>query len=158
MSKVFEPFGQLKQPATLAKPLPPLRRSVRVVRARAPIHREPMELVRAITVIKKHWRLSLLFAVLVSGTCTVITFLTKPIYEPVARIEIDPPGSEIFSLQRPGGDTNESAFVETQAQDLRQKVRRWRLSAAGSRSPEMRPVTSSMSASQAPIHGWLLLS
>ncbi|PYU29037.1 MAG: hypothetical protein DMG32_01160 [Acidobacteria bacterium] len=80
---------------------------------------KPTELVRAIATVKKHWRLSLIFAVLFSGACTVIAFLTKPVYEPVARIEIDPPGSEIFSLERPGSDTNESAYVETQAQDLR---------------------------------------
>src|SRR5882762_10719981 len=80
---------------------------------------EPTELASAIAVIGKHWRLSLTFAVLISGMVAVVTFLTKPVYEPVARIEIDPPGSEIFSLLRPGSDTNESAYVETQAQDLR---------------------------------------
>lgn len=119
MSKLLEPLAQLKEPAEVAEAMLPQRQSVRVERAGASMRHAPTELVRAIATVKKHWRLSLIFAVLFSGTCTLITFLTKPVYEPVARIEIDPPGSEIFSLQRPGSDTNESAYVETQAQDLR---------------------------------------
>jgi len=80
---------------------------------------EPTELVSAFAILRKHWRLSLAFALLISATFTVITLLTKPVYEPVARMVIDPPGSEVFSLQRSGSDSNESAYVETQAQDLR---------------------------------------
>jgi len=117
--ETFKSFAQLKVPAELAKPLLPPPKTVCVEHAWAPMRREPTELASAIAVIGKHWRLSLTFAVLISGTVAVMTFLTKPVYEPVARIEIDPPGSEIFSLLRPGSDTNESAYVETQAQDLR---------------------------------------
>ena len=116
MSKIFKALTQADEPV---EPSLPIRQSVRIAPASAPMRDEATELVRAIATIKKHWRLSLMFAVLFSGTCTVITLLTKPIYEPIARIEIDPPGSEIFSLQRPGSDINESAYVETQAQDLR---------------------------------------
>ena len=77
------------------------------------------EPVRALAIIQKHWRLSLLFGVVASSAVAAVTLLTKPVYEPTARIEIAPPGSEIFSLQGSASGFNEAAFVDTQAQALR---------------------------------------
>ncbi len=62
-----------------------------------PIH-EP-EWLRAATVLKKHWRPALLFGLGIFALVAVITFLTKPVYEPIARLEVDPPGTEAFSMQ-----------------------------------------------------------
>jgi len=118
MTNQYYLFTQFEESRGLPVPLPPRPENVRIEHAGVPRQHEPPELVRTIAVLKKHWRLSLIFAVFISGTVALITFLSKPVYEPVARIEIDPPGSEIFSLQRPGSETNESAYVETQAQDL----------------------------------------
>lgn len=113
------PLVKVKEPANLAEPLPRAPQSFRVEPAWTAKRNEPSELATAFAILKKQWRLSLGFAVLISGTFAAITLLTKPVYEPVARIEIDPPGSEAFSMQRQGSDVNESAYVETQAQDLR---------------------------------------
>ena len=76
------------------------------------------EPVRALAIIQNHWRLSLLFGVVASSAVAAVTLLTKPVYEPTARIEIAPPGSEIFSLQGSASGFNEAAFVDTQAQAL----------------------------------------
>lgn len=73
---------------------------------------------RAIDILKKHWRLSTLFALGVTVSVTVATLLMKPVFEPQARVEIDPPGGEVFSLQ---GNNNSGAspdYIETQAQNL----------------------------------------
>ena len=77
------------------------------------------EPVRALAIILKHWQLSLFFAVAASFAVAAVTLLTKPVYEPTARIEIAPPGSEIFSLQGSVSGFNEAAFVDTQAQALK---------------------------------------
>jgi succinoglycan biosynthesis transport protein ExoP len=67
--------------------------------------------------LRKHWPWSLLFAVVVIAGVTLFTFLMKPVYEPEAHVEIDPPGSEVLSVDNRdnggGGD-----FVQTQLQNL----------------------------------------
>ncbi|HWC17191.1 MAG TPA: polysaccharide biosynthesis tyrosine autokinase [Terriglobales bacterium] len=77
------------------------------------------EPLRALAIIQKHWQLAVLFAVVASSAVAAVTLLTKPVYEPTARIEIAPPGSEIFSLQGSASGFNEAAFVDTQAQALK---------------------------------------
>ena len=74
--------------------------------------------LRALDILKKHWRLSVVFAIVVVGSVTVFTLMMKPLYEPQARVEVDPPGAEVFSLQ---GNNNSGAatdYMETQAQNL----------------------------------------
>ena len=74
--------------------------------------------LRLVMVLRKRWRLSALFAGGVITTVAIVTFLIKPIYEPTARIEIDPPG-EVFSLENNSSATSDTAYLETQAQNLR---------------------------------------
>ncbi len=73
---------------------------------------------RAIDILRKHWRLSTAFALAVAVSVTVATLMMKPVFEPQARVEVDPPGAEVFSLQ---GNSNSGAsadYIETQAQNL----------------------------------------
>jgi polysaccharide biosynthesis transport protein len=81
-----------------------------------PIH-EP-EWLRAATVLKKHWRPALLFGLAIFALVAVITFLTKSVYEPVARLEVDPPGTEAFSMQGYNVPGNATEYVTTQAKNL----------------------------------------
>jgi capsular exopolysaccharide synthesis family protein len=79
---------------------------------------ERTEWLRVLDILKKHWRLSVVFAVVVVGIVTLSTLMMKPLYEPQARVEVDPPGAEVFSLQ---GNNNSGAatdYMETQAQNL----------------------------------------
>jgi succinoglycan biosynthesis transport protein ExoP len=74
--------------------------------------------ILALDVLKKHWRLSGLFAAVVMLTVIIVTFSMRAIYEPSARIEVDPPG-ETFSLDGGNGGGNDDAYLETQAQNLK---------------------------------------
>ena len=75
------------------------------------------EWLRALGILQKHWKLSLLFASVVMVTTILVTVLTKPIYEATARVEVDPSG-EKFSLENGGSGSSDAEYLETQAQVL----------------------------------------
>jgi capsular exopolysaccharide synthesis family protein len=75
------------------------------------------EWLHALNIVRKHWRLSALFVGVVMLTVVLITFSLAPVYEPVARIEVDPPG-ETFSLEG-GNAATDAEYLETQAQNLK---------------------------------------
>ncbi len=75
------------------------------------------EWLRAIGILQKHWRPSVLFACIVMLTVTIVTFVTKPVYEATARIEIDPSG-EKFNLENGSGGPTDAEYLETEAQVL----------------------------------------
>jgi polysaccharide biosynthesis transport protein len=75
------------------------------------------EWIKAVAIVIKHWRLSATFAAVVIITTAAVTFSMKNVYEPWARIEVDPPG-ESFSLD--GGTTGSDAeYLETQSKNLK---------------------------------------
>src|SRR5690242_2980939 len=75
------------------------------------------EWIQAVAIVIKHWRLSAAFAAVVIVTVGLVTFSMKPVYEPSAQIEVDPPG-ESFSLNGSSGATD-AEYLETQAQNLK---------------------------------------
>jgi capsular exopolysaccharide synthesis family protein len=81
-------------------------------------HEEP-DWVRVSATIKKQWKLAARFALATFAVVAVVTLATKPVYEPVAQIEIDPPGTEVFSLQGNGAPPPDSDYLQTQAQKLK---------------------------------------
>jgi len=85
--------------------------------AQAPQDKRGAEWLRILYIVHKHWRISALFAAVLMLTVTVVTFNMNPIYEPVARIEVDPPGEQ-FSLEG-GSSGNDAEYLETQAQNLK---------------------------------------
>jgi len=76
-----------------------------------------VEWLRFLYIVRKHWRISALFAAVLLATVIVVVLNMNPIYEPVARIEVDPPG-ERFSLEG-GASGNDAEYLETQAQNLK---------------------------------------
>ena len=72
---------------------------------------------RVLAVLAKQWRWSALFAAIVIAAVTCFTLALKPVYEPEGQLQIDPPGSEAFSLQAPGGELD-SDYIATEAQKL----------------------------------------
>ena len=74
--------------------------------------------LKALTVIRKRWRLAAFFALLVLGVAALIAFLIKPEYQPSGRLEINPPGSETFTMLANGHSFSETQYLETQAQNL----------------------------------------
>ena len=79
---------------------------------------EHTDWLRAIDILKKHWRLSAVFALVVAVSVTVVTLMMKPVFEPQARVEVDPPGAEVFSLQGNNNSGASTDYIETQAQNL----------------------------------------
>jgi polysaccharide biosynthesis transport protein len=69
-------------------------------------------------VMRRHWRWSAAFAFLVIAGVTSAVLVMKPVYQPVARIEVDPPGSEMFSLPGAGSSSDPADYLETQAKIL----------------------------------------
>jgi capsular exopolysaccharide synthesis family protein len=76
------------------------------------------EWVKAFIVVRKRWRLTACFAAIVVCLAAVVVFWIKPEYEPWARLEVDPPGSETFSMQAAGSSFSESQYLDTQTQSL----------------------------------------
>ncbi len=74
--------------------------------------------LQAAAALKKYWRTSALFASAVMVTVLLVTLFTKPEYEPSAKLEIDPPGAELFSMEVRGGSDSSSDYLETQARNL----------------------------------------
>src|SRR5207302_6766372 len=74
--------------------------------------------MKALTVVRKRWRFAAAFAAIVLCASAALVFLIKPEYEPSARLEIDPPGSETFSMQPATSSLSETQYLETQAQNL----------------------------------------
>lgn len=73
---------------------------------------------RAFIVLRKNWPLSALFLCAVLVATAAVTLVMKPVYEPEAKIELEPPGREIFSLQAGGDGSADADYLETQAQKL----------------------------------------
>src|SRR5690242_6847461 len=73
---------------------------------------------RAVVLLRHNWRLSGLFMVAIVATTMLVSVLMKPVYEPEAKIELDPPGHEIFSLQSGGDGSADAEYLETQSQKL----------------------------------------
>jgi succinoglycan biosynthesis transport protein ExoP len=53
---------------------------------------------RYLRILEKQWRLGALFAGAIFIAIAIVTYSITPVYESTARLEIDPPGSEAFSL------------------------------------------------------------
>lgn len=73
--------------------------------------------LKVIRILQNHWRISAFFAFLIMLSFACVTYLTKPVYEAQARIEIDPPG-EVFSLEGLPSASSDRELLETQAQVL----------------------------------------
>lgn len=79
---------------------------------------ETSDWARILNVLRKHRKAAILSAAVVFATVALVTFLMRPIYEPEARIEVDPPGAELFKLDGGGAAANDTEYLETQAQAL----------------------------------------
>src|SRR5262249_30642557 len=113
---------------TLASPLPGVRQhgdgtSERLQPQPRPspftLERKQPDWLRTLSAVARHWRWSGSFAGIVIAAATVAAFRMSPVYEPIARIEVDPPGAEMFSLQ--GGESRLeylAEYLETQAKAL----------------------------------------
>ncbi len=103
--------------------------SFELVRGNAPPHLRPAfpldgyktrqtDWQRITAVISKHWKSSAMFTIGVVMLVSAATLAMKPVYEPEGRVQIDPPGSAVFSLDSTTGTTSDSEYITTEAQKL----------------------------------------
>jgi len=81
-------------------------------------HREVSDWERVATVMEKQWKLATGFAITTFLAVAIVTFMMKKVYEPTTRFEIDPPGAEIFSMQSGQNASDDSEYLQTQAQKI----------------------------------------
>lgn len=124
MSKNFESLRRLNG-NRLTMPLPagtnldqwsPALRHER--QTQPPPAEEESNWLRAWMIFRKHWALSALFAGTVMLFVLLFTVLAQPVYEPRARLEIAPPGAELFRLDGHENESADATYLETQAREL----------------------------------------
>jgi capsular exopolysaccharide synthesis family protein len=69
-------------------------------------------------VLSNQWRTVVTFAVVVFAIVTAATVAMRPIYEPEGKLQIDPPGSEVFSLDAAGAGLIDAEYISTEAEKL----------------------------------------
>ncbi|HKR84740.1 MAG TPA: GumC family protein, partial [Terriglobales bacterium] len=74
--------------------------------------------LKALMVVRKRWAVAVIFALIVVTAAAFVAFWMKAEYQPMGRLEIDPPGSETFTMQANGTPLSETQYLETQAQNL----------------------------------------
>lgn len=89
-----------------------------VVRAPLAEPGQNMAWPRALEILSQHWRIATIFAASMFATVVVVTFVMKPVYEPSATIEIDPPGTQAFTLDGRGARADNAEYLETQSKSL----------------------------------------
>lgn len=104
--------------AKVGEALPRIPREIRRRNSSAYRSRSPSDWTRALQVLSKEWRWSALFAITVVAAVTCATLAMKPVYESEGRLQIDPPGSEVFSLDASGAGLIDSEYINTEAQKL----------------------------------------
>ena len=81
---------------------------------------EKFDWEQAVATLRKNWRIGIIFALGVLLSAVLVSFQMKDVYEPVARVEIDPPGSGILnSHERESLDPSGAEYLETQTQILK---------------------------------------
>ncbi|HXY04214.1 MAG TPA: polysaccharide biosynthesis tyrosine autokinase [Terriglobales bacterium] len=118
MSKHFELLQQLDPELDLYTPerRPAKRNLAEVSPVSAPS--AETEWLRAWNTLRRQWRGVAIFAVSVMAAVVLVTILSKPVYEPAARVEIDPPGAELFNLEGREGSETSPEYLETQARNM----------------------------------------
>jgi len=77
------------------------------------------EWINILNTLRKRWRLSATFAAVVVIATMLFTFLMKPEYESVVRLQVDSPGAELFNgLETVGGGGADVEYLETQSKNL----------------------------------------
>ena len=126
MSRDFELLQKAEQrskgAATISRreAFPEISRRAEINEAQPPVQSGTRESdwLKAVAVVRKRWRIAALFAGIVLAAAASVAFWSKPEYQPVGRLEINPPGSETFTMQSTSNSLSEAQYLETQAQNL----------------------------------------
>jgi capsular exopolysaccharide synthesis family protein len=81
-------------------------------------HTEVSDASRLWSKLRKQWKLSSLFALTVFMAVTAITIATQPTYEPVAQLEVDPQGAELFNSPGANSEPGNDQYLGTATRKL----------------------------------------
>jgi succinoglycan biosynthesis transport protein ExoP len=84
-----------------------------------PFQNTATERQRYIRILEKYWRLGALFAAAIFSAIAIVTYSIIPVYESTARLEVDPPGSEAFSLATDNPGVIDEDYRDTQSEILK---------------------------------------
>lgn len=98
--------------------LAPQTAATQVRRGNTPPAHHASDVMVFTEVLRRQWRAIAACTIAVFVTVVAATLLMKPVYEPQARLEVDPPGNEEFTLDLPHIATNETEYLQTQVQNL----------------------------------------
>src|SRR5712692_7870050 len=70
-------------------------------------------------VLQNRWRFAALFGAAIFTVIAIVTYTITPVYETTARLEIEPPGLETFSLTTDSSGTRDPFYTDTQAELLK---------------------------------------
>jgi polysaccharide biosynthesis transport protein len=72
-------------------------------------------------IVRRHWRTLAAFTLLLGALSWLATYLINPIFEPEARLDVDPPGLEQFALE-PQAASSDTEYLQTQVQNLQSEA------------------------------------
>jgi capsular exopolysaccharide synthesis family protein len=81
-------------------------------------HSEVSDASRLWAKLRKHWKISALFAVTVFMVVAIVTITTKPSYEPIAQMEVDPQGAELFTSPNATSEAGSDQYLGTATRKL----------------------------------------
>lgn len=70
-------------------------------------------------VLRRRWRFAASFGAAIFSLVAIVTYSITPVYEATARLEIEPPGLETFSLATDNSSTWDPFYTDTQAEILK---------------------------------------
>jgi polysaccharide biosynthesis transport protein len=80
------------------------------------------EWVRVALIFRKNWASALGFALAVVTVVIASTYLIRPVYAPIARLEVEPPGSEMPTSHDSNREATDPDYMETQVQILQSEA------------------------------------
>jgi capsular exopolysaccharide synthesis family protein len=72
-------------------------------------------------ILQRHWRTVAASTLLLGALSWLGTYLMNPLYEPEARLDVDPPGLEQFALE-PQAASSDTEYLQTQVQNLQSEA------------------------------------
>jgi len=87
-----------------------------------PVQNTATEWQQYIRILEKYWRLGALFAAAILSAIAIVTYTITPVYESTTRLEVDPPGSEAFSLATDNPGVIDEDYRDTQSEILKSEA------------------------------------
>jgi polysaccharide biosynthesis transport protein len=121
MSRIYELLQHSDRPLDLSRPFPLPAEGRKIVPQLIPGSHAVAPRVSDVAVfagiLRRQWRVVAACTLGAAAVALFATLLMKPVYEPVTRLDVDPPGNEQFSIE-PQAVSSDTEYLQTQVQNL----------------------------------------